>query len=131
MKNYPNFDRLSYQMGMAAAFCEMVQQGVKPLALSPPIQSQQMDIMGPALEEIARGYGVNAWADESFLPSALAGEDALSGTTVVLLFQNPALLEQYKALKQRRQDLLQEGMAPAQVEAQITAALRQLLGYPE
>lgn len=127
---YPNFDRLSYQMGMVAAFSEMVQQGVKRLALSSPMRVEDLPVLEPECREIAQGYGVLCWTDRAFLPSSLADENALAGKAVILLHRDPAVLEEYQALKKRRAALLGE-MTPAEANTAITPALRKLLGYPD
>ena len=102
LRSYPQLDPLSYQLGMVGAFCEMVQQGVKSLALSPPIPTSQAGTALAAAQEIAGHYGVRCWADGDFLPSDLA----------------------------HAEDLAARGMAPRQADAAITPELRHLLGYP-
>ncbi len=128
-ENYAGFDRLSYQLGMVAAFCEMVQQGVKRLALGPPMQVEDLPVLEPACHQIAQRYGVHCWTDRSFLPSDLANEQALCGKAVILLHRDEAVLAEYQALKARRTALLEQ-MSPAEADAAITPALRRLLGYP-
>ncbi|HJA36978.1 MAG TPA: hypothetical protein H9666_10855 [Firmicutes bacterium] len=130
LRSYPQLDPLSYQLGMVGAFCEMVQQGVKSLALSPPIPTSQAGTALAAAQEIAGHYGVRCWADGDFLPSDLAHAEDLAGHTVILLYRDDAVLSAYQALKDRRSALAARGMAPRQADAAITPELRQLLGYP-
>ncbi len=71
--SYKAFDLLSFQLGMAAAFCEMVQQGVKKLALSPPIDQKALPQLEKALYEVAGHYGVSVWIESAFSPPSWPG----------------------------------------------------------
>ena len=128
--SYKEFDLLSFQLGMAAAFCEMVQQGVKKLALSPPIDQKALPQLEKALYEVAGHYGVSVWIDPAFLPSQLAREEDLKDKAVALLYRDEQLLTVYRQLKERRQKLKNQGLSPAECDESITPALRDLLGYP-
>ena len=102
LRSYPQLDPLSYQLGMVGAFCEMVQQGVKSLALSPPIPTSQAGTALAAAQEIAGHYGVRCWADGEFLPSDLAHAEDLAGHTVILLYRDDAVLSAWPTLPLRR-----------------------------
>lgn len=128
--SYKEFDLLSFQLGMAAAFCEMVQQGVKKLALSPPIDQKALPQLEKALYEVAGHYGVSVWIDPAFLPSQLAREEDLKDKAVALLYRDEQLLTVYRQLKERRQKLKNQGLSPTECDEAITPALRDLLGYP-
>ncbi len=128
--SYKAFDLLSFQLGMAAAFCEMVQQGVKKLALSPPIDQKDLPQLEKALYEVAEHYGVSVWIDSAFLPSQLAREEDLEGKAVALLYRDEQMLTAYQHLKEQRQQLKDQGLSPAECAGAITPALRNLLGYP-
>lgn len=108
---------------MAAAFCEMVQQGVKKLALSPPIDQKDLPQLEKALYEVAGHYGVSVWIDSAFLPSQLAREEDLEGKAVALLYRDEQMLTAYRQLKD-------QGLSPAECDGAITPALQNLLGYP-
>ena len=128
--SYKAFDLLSFQLGMAAAFCEMVQQGVKKLALSPPIDQKDLPQLEKALYEVAGHYGVSVWIDLAFLPSQLAREEDLEGKAVALLYRDEQMLTAYRHLKEQRQQGKDQGLSPAECDGAITPALRNLLGYP-
>lgn len=128
--SYKAFDLLSFQLGMAAAFCEMVQQGVKKLALSPPIDQKDLPQLEKALYEVAGHYGVSVWIDSAFLPSQLAREEDLEGKAVALLYRDEQMLTAYRQLKEQRQQLKDQGLSPAECDGAITPLLRNLLGYP-
>ena len=128
---YPSFDRLSFQLGMAAAFCEMVQQGVKTLALSPPIDQNDLPLLEKALRQVAGFHHVSLWIDLAFLPSDLAHEEELAGKAVILFYQQESVLNAYHQLKARRQQLKNQGLSPRECDSAVTPALRDLLGYPK
>ena len=113
--SYKEFDLLSFQLGMAAAFCEMVQQGVKKLALSPPIDQKDLPQLEKALYEVAGHYGVSVWIDPAFLPSQLAREEDLKDKAVALLYRDEQMLTAYRQLKERRQKLKDQGLSQQNV----------------
>lgn len=112
-------DEISFQLGMVCAFCEMVQQGVKRLALSPPVEQENIEIIFAEAAGIAESFGVFCYRDDEFLATDLADRAALLGKTVILFYKDERVLKEYIALKSQN---------PAQTEA--TQRLCELLSYP-
>ena len=102
----------------------------KKLALSPPIDQKALPQLEKALYEVAGHYGVSVWIDPAFLPSQLAREEDLKDKAVALLYREEQMLTAYRQLKEQRQQLKDQGLSPAECDAAITPALRDLLGYP-
>lgn len=112
-------DAFSFNLGMVNAFCEMVEQGVKRLALSPPIESELIPDFLPCAKEIAANFGVTCYADSNFLETELASRAELENKTVILLYRDQSVLQEYLHIK-----------SSASCTPQATTLLRKLLGYP-
>ena len=65
-------DRLSYCLGMNFAFSEAVGSGVKPLALSPPLETDEAETLLPPTRKIADEFGIAGLLQKP----RFAGEDA-------------------------------------------------------
>lgn len=112
-------DDISFQLGMICSFCEMVHQGVKRLALSPPVEQENIETVFAEAQGIAESFGVICYRDDDFIATDLAPRNALVGKTVILFYKDESVLQEYLALKSQN---------PAQTEA--TQKLCELLSYP-
>ena len=62
MSSYP-LDRISYEIGMINCFIEMVACGVKPLAISPPIEPENLPVLEEVSRELSEGFGTKYYVD--------------------------------------------------------------------
>lgn len=98
-QSIPQFHAPSYYAGITAAFCEIVANGVKQLALSPPYTDAELAQMMPITYQIGAEHGVTVYIDADFLVTPLFDPAFTAGKHVILLAQSEAVVEQYLALK--------------------------------
>jgi len=84
-ENY-EIDRISFEMGMINCFVEMVANGVKKLALSPPIIPEDYSIICSLSEKIVTGFGINSYLEKSLLVTDLQSEDFTKGKWSILYY---------------------------------------------
>ena len=99
MERFDGFDERSFHLGMIEAFCEMVAQGVKPLAFSPVLESEEWQTLQPYAEQTAARFAVYSFAEPELFAGDLADADSLKGKIVVLYYKDEAVLKEYLAIK--------------------------------
>ncbi len=99
----PNFDQYSYYAGVSTAFAEVVGAGVKKLALSHPYSADELDVMLEPSKQIASDYGVIIMVEEDLLVTPLFPANVAKGKYVIFFAQNAEVLNEYRALKDRRE----------------------------
>ena len=100
MERFDGFDERSFHLGMIEAFCEMVARGVKPLAFSPVLESEEWQTLQPYAEQTAARFAVHSFAEPELFAGDLADADSLKGKIVVLYYKDEAVLKEYLAIKQ-------------------------------
>ena len=125
-------DPRSYSLGAIAAFAEMVDFGVKKLALSSPLDSADMDLLLPEAERIAssQGEGVGIFRESDFLVTDLFSEALTDGKDVLLICSEATRLE-YTELKALKSRLMESGQYDAEARVDIARRFGELLSYPE
>ncbi len=121
----------SYQLGIIAAFSEMIDVGLKPLALSSPLPPSAAEDLLPQAVKVAASYGVMVTPESDLIRTLLFPSDIAKGKTVFLLYRDDAVIERYRALRQRALDL--EAAADSQdpeAAKMVAREFGQLLGYP-
>lgn len=124
-------DRISFQLGMINCFAEMVACGVKRLALSPPLTPEDYERLKGASEDIACGFGIKSYSEESLLVTDLQSEDFTRGKWSILYFRNDETLEAYFDLKKKKERLEGEGFYDREARRSVSKAFMQLLSYPD
>lgn len=124
-------DRISFQLGMINCFVEMVACGVKKLAISPPISPEDYRIIGPASDEIVRGFGRKSYLEKSLLITDLQTEDFTRGKWSILYYEDDAVLGEYLALKEKKNRLEKAGSYDSSARREISKAFMALLSYPD
>ncbi len=119
----------SYELGVIAAFSEMVKAGVKPLALSTPMETVLMDAIFPEFEKIASQYGVQVYREEEFIETDLFPVGIASGKEVCILFKDNGL-SRYQQLKTDIADLVAQQAYTGKAREAIARRFGRLLGYP-
>jgi len=91
-------DPYSYELGVVGGFSELINAGVKQLALSAPLPSNEMDDFIKDAEKIASKYNVLVYRETDLIITDLFQSDVATGKDVLLLF-NGTTLEAYHSLK--------------------------------
>ena len=90
-----SYDR---ELGTVGAFSEIVNAGVKRLALSSPMSPEEMDEFYPLAVEAAAKYNVEVFREKELIVTELFPADVAAGKEVLLLYQGQTL-EAYQKLK--------------------------------
>lgn len=122
-----DIDRPSYCLGMVFAFAEVVASGVKPLALSPPLDPSELEPLRSEVAAIGAQFGVLVREDMEVLATRLFDPAFTAGKAVFLLAADEAVLRDYAALKSERSRLGGSGSEAAEVA--LARRFGRLLGY--
>lgn len=123
-------DQRSYQLGVIGAFAEVVGLGVKRLALSSPMSPAEMDALIDEAVEIIERNGAEAYRETDFLVTDLFPAELTEGKHVILIYNDP-VLDEYLALKERKQELVDEERYEGEARKEIAREMGRLLSYPE
>ena len=124
-------DRRSFALGMINAFAEMVAAGVKPLALSPPIDDELFESIGKGSDEIVANWKVASYVESELIETDLFPASMTNGITVILYAESEDVLEQYHALKTKRAEMIANGSYEGDNRRSIALRFGRLLGYSE
>jgi hypothetical protein len=123
-------DNRSYQLGIIAAFSEVVAVGVKKLALSAPLSPKDMAQLLPDAERIANENGASIYLEKDFLVTDLFPEDITTDKHVLLIYLDP-IKDEYFVLKSHKEDLIAKGQYLGEARTNIARQMGRLLSYPE
>ncbi|MCR9082291.1 MAG: VOC family protein [Cyclobacteriaceae bacterium] len=112
------------ESGQVESFAEMVAAGVKPIALSPPMNSAEMDLFIPEMERLATKYEVQFYRESSLIQTDLFPVAASEGKEVLIIYQNPIFLQSYQNLKSDLESSTVED------KEDLSRRFGRLLGYP-
>ena len=118
----PEEQRISKILGQMQAFAEMVAADVKPLALSEPLSSEDVDKLWEEAQNIAKDHGIEVFREPSLVETQLFPSD-ITKDKEVLIFHKKEALNSYKDLKAS----IQSGKN-GEPEAR---RFGRLLGYPQ
>ncbi|MCJ7830065.1 MAG: hypothetical protein MUP74_01640 [Desulfobacterales bacterium] len=91
-------DERSYRLGSIGTFAEMVDAGVKRLALSAAVEPGEMDALVDEAGRIARDHDVELFRETDFLVTDLFPADLTEGKHVLLIYRGDTRRE-YMELK--------------------------------
>lgn len=120
-------DRLSFCLGMVFAFAEVVGSGVKPLALSPPLDPDEFAALEEDVRSTASEFGVLVGEDRDVLSTMLFDPAFTADKAVFLLAADEHVLEEYASLKETRRQIGDRG--DEQEELDLAWRFGRLLGY--
>ena len=78
-------DKRSWNLGAIAAFSEMVEYGVKKLALGAPLPPAEMDALFDDAVDVAESHGVGIYLESDFLVTDLFSASLTEGKDVLLV----------------------------------------------
>lgn len=116
------------ERGQVAAFAEMVAAGVKPLALSASMPTDQMDAFEPLARTEAERFGVAVFRESDLIETDLFADSLSSGKDVLLICDTLTKLA-YDALKADRQHLIDENAYVGPDRRKVARRFGRLLGY--
>ena len=123
-------DERSYQLGVIGAFAEVVGVGVKRLALSSPLSPEAMDALIEEAERIVERNDALSYRETDFLVTDLFPAEITEGKHVLLIYRDP-VKDEYMALKDQKQQLIDAGRYEGEARKDIARGMGRLLSYPE
>ncbi|WP_088124870.1 VOC family protein [Roseivirga misakiensis] len=116
------------ELGVVSTFSELVNAGVKVLALSSPMTPAEMERFYPLAKEEAAKYGVSAVREADLIKTALFPEDIAEGKEVLLLFQGNTKYA-YDQIKADQAALIKENAYDESAQIEIARRFGRLLSY--
>lgn len=117
------------ESGAFEAFAEMVQAGVKPIALSQPMSSAEMDLFMPEANRLAEKYEISIFREDELIKTSLFDSSTIDGKEVLILYKGNSL-EGYQLLKTEVNELVSSNTFSGRLKEEVSRAFGRLLGYP-
>lgn len=124
-------DQISFELGMINSFIEMVACGVKELAISPPIEPQNLELLVQASKEISEGFGTRYYVEQSLLITDIQSAEFTKGKNSILYYAKEQYIQEYLLLKKRVEELEAKGCYIGAERREISVAFGKLLSYPD
>ena len=125
-----SLDQRSYTLGGIGSFAEMVDAGVKQLALSAPLPPAEMDLLVEHARRVAADHNVEIYRETDFLVTDLFSADLTEGNDVLLIY-NGTTKQEYMALKAAQQALIESGAYEGDARRQIAVRFGHMLSYSD
>lgn len=125
----PGFHKNSFDLGMIEAFCEIVSQEVKNLALSPILTKKEYAEIKEAAAEIAEKFHVLSFPEDNFISTDLAADEEIKDKIVILYFKEEKVLEDYFILKNKIESLKKAGAYNKEAIKEASVEFRKMLSY--
>ncbi|MDZ4729840.1 MAG: hypothetical protein SH820_07860 [Xanthomonadales bacterium] len=123
-------DPLSFAIGSFSTFAEIVDIGLKKMALSSALPTDEMDRLEPQARAAASEWDVEIYREADFVVTDLFPASATEGKEVLIIYRGNTLNE-YQALKKRQASLLAEGKYAGEDRKAIAWDMGKLLSYPD
>lgn len=118
------------ESGAFEVFAEMVQAGVKPIALSQPLSPSEMDLFMPEATKIAEKYEISVFREPNLIGTSLFDSSVVQGKEVLILYKGESL-EAYQMLKKRANELEASKEYSGQKKEDVSRSFGRMLGYPD
>jgi len=125
-----NIDSRSYNLGVIGAFAEVVDIGIKNLALSAPLEPDEMDALIDEARIIATKNHVEIYREVDFLVTDLFPAEITHGKHVLLIYKG-SIKQEYINLKEKKKQLVQLKKYKGEARTQIARTFGKLLSYPD
>ena len=127
-----NLDPYSYRCGVIDCFNEMVAAGVKSLALSHPVDTQEeLDALVSYAHESCRRYHTKLYPECAPLVTDLFPAGLNRGKYNILFYQADHVIEEYIRLKERKAGMMESGAYFGGNRSRLAWDYGRLLSYPE
>ena len=117
------------ESGSFEVFAEMVQSEVKPIALSHPMTSAEVDLFMPEANRLAAKYEVSIYREPALIDTDLFNDSVMMEKEVLLIYKGNSL-EGYQMLKSQSVELSRDGEYSGDKKEAISRSFGRLLGYP-
>jgi len=125
-----SIDQRSYNLGGIGAFGEMVDAGVKKLALSAALSPENMDAIVEEAARIAKRNNVEIYRENDFLVTDLFPASITEGKHVLVIYKGETRQE-YLDLKIRKGQLVASNQYTGEAREEIAHQFGAMLSYPE
>ena len=119
----------TYELGAIGGFGELVNSGVKTLAMSEVLPPAEMDALLPEAEKVAARNQVKLYRESSLLVTDLFPADVAKGKDVLLIYQG-GTLDAYLALEAEAAALDRSGQYVGKAREAMARRFGRLLSYP-
>jgi catechol 2,3-dioxygenase-like lactoylglutathione lyase family enzyme len=118
------------ESGAFEAFAEMVHAGVKPIALSQPMNPAELDLFMPEANRLSEKYEISVYRESDLIGTSLFDSSVVRGKEVLILYKGVSL-EAYQLLKNKAYELFAANEYYGEKKEEISRSFGRLLGYPE
>lgn len=126
----PTIDQRSYNLGVIGAFGEMVDVGVKTLALSAALSPEDMDALVEEADRVAKRNNVEIYRENDFLVTDLFPPSITEGKHVLVIYKGETK-QAYLDLKARKAQLVASDQYTGEAREEIARRFGEMLSYPE
>jgi len=116
------------ERGVISAFSELVNAGVKQMALSGTMSPEEMDEFMPLAIAEAKEYNVQVYRESDLIKTSLFPENVAEGQDVLVLYQGTTL-DAYLKLKQDQAELKGKEAYSLEANFEISRRFGRLLSY--
>lgn len=124
-----SIDWYSFNLGVIAAFAEMVGVGAKQLALSHPLTPAEADVLWAEAVVIAHRNGAQLFRENDLIVTDLFPAEVAVGKHVLLMYSG-STLDSYLALKRAKAEMVANGLYDGEARRAIAISFGRLLSYP-
>lgn len=121
-------DKHARELGVVSAFSELVNAGVKQLALSSTMTTKEMDEFYPLAVEAAAVHNIKVAREPDLITTDLFPEDIAEGKEVLLLYQGNTKYA-YDQIKKDKEELITKGAYTKPESQEIARRFGRLLSY--
>lgn len=118
------------ESGAFEVFAEMVQAGAKPIALSHPMSSAEIDLFMPEANRLAEKYEVSIFREKDLIATDLFDDSLITNKEVLILYKGESL-DRYQMLKSEVAELAKSGEYSNAKREATARSFGRLLGYPD
>lgn len=125
-------DTYSYKLGAADCFCEMVQAGVKKIALAHPCDTrEERDSFHEGYEKLCQEYHVKQYDEDEGFITDLFPVSMNKDRFNVIFYQDDAVLQEYLDLKEEKRQAQENGTYTPEKRLDIAWRYGKLLSYTD
>jgi hypothetical protein len=120
---------LGAQIGEIKAWCEAARCEAKDMSLSELFHPEDYAFLLPEAEKEAKKYQVKLYLEKDFLHTDFWPNLDVQGRWVFVIYKKQEIIEKYLALKEKYDQLVQNGTFQGDARKEISRQMGNLLGY--
>jgi len=117
------------ESGSFEVLAEMVQSGVKPIAMSHPMSTAEVNLFLPEVSRLSEKYEVSFFRETNLIGTGLFDTATVADKEVLIIYKGNGL-EAYQMLKAEVAKLKSKGDYSDAAQQSIARSFGRLLGYP-